>query len=334
MSILHSLSLEIKSKQLELIIVRLSELKAFSGVQEVGLGDGGLIDPPEGYEVLEFGSAAAASFDEHCRKSQGNDDLVRVLLYFELETLNEFSELKAEVGSLLASMKVDISLGLWETLKPEDYLENYKQNSSASEFGDFWVGPPWKEANLRKKYRYVVEPGMAFGTGDHPTTQMCLERLNEIAENEFVVNIFLDLGTGSGVLALHAKRLFPTALAWASDLDPHCAEEFKKTFAMNQQDPASVTVRFGNTAVLSRLRDELKQVDLLISNIYSEVLATLVEDARKLLSPGGIWLISGVLAGKPEQELMDSASKHFQVQERWTQQKLGEEDSWVCLILK
>jgi predicted O-methyltransferase YrrM len=142
--------------------------------------------------------------------------------------------------------------------RPADYLAQYRAQHHGREVGrQFWVGPPW-ERPPRGRRPVIIEPGTAFGTGDHPSTQLCLtalERLRVRPRSAF------DIGTGSGVLAIAIARLFPRCRLGVSDNDARCAGEVKRNFALN----GLRAPRFAKTFRAGHF-------DLVVANLYSETL--------------------------------------------------------------
>jgi ribosomal protein L11 methyltransferase len=97
-----------------------------------------------------------------------------------------------------------------------DWLEEWKKNWQPIEVGRFIIAPPWSNlANTHNRIVIRIEPGMAFGTGTHETTRLCLEAI----EKHFDGGSFLDVGTGTGILAIAAARMFPHARITAYDTD-------------------------------------------------------------------------------------------------------------------
>src|SRR5215218_3964832 len=97
-----------------------------------------------------------------------------------------------------------------------DWLEEWKQNWQPVEIGRFIIAPPWSElGDTHDRLVIRIEPGMAFGTGTHETTRLCLEAI----QKHFVGGSFLDVGTGTGILAIAAAKLFPQAHIEACDTD-------------------------------------------------------------------------------------------------------------------
>jgi ribosomal protein L11 methyltransferase len=156
---------------------------------------------------------------------------------------------------------------------------------------------------------------MAFGTGDHPTTQMCLEFLEDLSEDsKFQPRRIVDIGTGSGILALAARYFFPKAELIVTDLDPLCAQEVAKTFVLNQTSMDKMLQVFGPKADL--LRNPMRSVgaDLLLSNIYAEVLIQLLPQMALLVKTGAPWIVSGLLEGPATESFESASSAYFQLQ--------------------
>jgi ribosomal protein L11 methylase PrmA len=109
------------------------------------------------------------------------------------------------------------------------------------------------------------------------------------------------------------RRYFPNATCAASDLDPHCAEEFDKIFRLNgmEADLPRIPRSFGPGGEASQLVAKGWRFDCVVSNIYAEVLAGIVKEISQLLVPGGAWVASGILAGAPEQTLLTTAQPYF-----------------------
>lgn len=149
----------------------------------------------------------------------------------------------------------------------------------------FVVRPTWESFDALPGDKVIVlDPGQAFGTGDHPTTRMCLEYLEmQVASS----NSVLDLGCGSGILAVGAKMV-GAGETLAIDIDPIAVEVAKENITRN-----NVEVK---TAVGDVLELQLEsRWDIVVSNIISATLINLAPDAAYALRPGGKWIVSGII---------------------------------------
>ncbi len=152
------------------------------------------------------------------------------------------------------------------------------------------IVPQWEEyqpADPKEKLIFL-DPGMAFGTGTHPTTRLMLEALEKtIVGNEYVI----DVGTGSGVLSIAAKHLGAGKVD-AYDIDEVAVNSAKKNLALN---PIAKDVKVGVNSLLDGIHT---QADLIVANILAEIIVPLIPQAYENLKPGGKFLVSGIIDDK------------------------------------
>lgn len=292
----------------------LAEFPGFLGLEELASAEaspdeGQLFQVPEEFEVLEFGSAAAEKCAQWLNENtrDGSQELQSFKVYFDIE---KDPGVRDKAYSLLAEHEAQ---GLrWQSLGGVDYLENYRRSVRGSVLeGGLWIGPPWDRPPADHE-AYIVEPGMAFGTGDHPTTRMCLSFLRELSLKEIQPQgSTYDLGTGSGVLAVALRRYFPEQDCVATDLDPLCEAELLKTFELNKEPVDKVELRFGTRA---ELRPD-ERAGLVVSNIYAEVLQQLLPQIAQLAMPGAYWVVSGLLESPALEDFDKAALEYFDLVE-------------------
>lgn len=221
----------------------------------------------------------------------------------------------------------------------EAYFESYKQSVQGKSFGEgFWIGPPWASENSPQNEKSIlIDPGMAFGTGEHPTTQMCVESIWEF-KNKYPKHV-LDIGAGSGILAIACALWIPQAQIVATDIDPHSDDEIKKNLQLNSLSESRVQRLIGEKAQLSELVDQNLKFDLIVSNIYGEVLAQLAPAIYKLLAPQGTWIATGVLDG-PSREIFEASlskgDSPLKIQKQKERHDAPPNDShlWLCYELQ
>ncbi|MCT3461641.1 50S ribosomal protein L11 methyltransferase [Limosilactobacillus fermentum] len=154
------------------------------------------------------------------------------------------------------------------------------------------IVPRWEEytpATADEKL-LVLDPGMAFGTGTHPTTQLMLQALTIALRGG---ESMIDVGTGSGVLSIAAKQL-GAGEVWAYDIDDVAVKSAEKNLALN---PIAKDVHTGVNSLLDGIHT---QVDLVVANILAEIILPLVPQAFENLKPGGKFLTSGIINTKFE----------------------------------
>lgn len=180
-------------------------------------------------------------------------------------------------------------------------------------FGErLWVCPSWHETPEPDAANIILDPGLAFGTGTHPTTALCLEWLD--AHDVHGLDV-LDYGCGSGILALAAAKLGAVKV-WAVDHDP---QALTATRANAVQNGLGATI-------LTMAPEQLPavQADLILANILANVLGDLAARFAGLLKPGGRLVLSGILFEQAEQ-LVQAYRPWFEVR-IWR-----EREGWVCL---
>ncbi len=320
----------------------LSTLEGFLGLLELPDADTTTFRPTEDFDVLEFGSEAAKRCLEWMENDFERTELRRFArIYFSREVPPNLAVFAAEMSELGGGSEV---ISLQEEVE-RDYQAEFRKSFRGTRAGSkFWIGPQW-EKPPEDLVAIYVEPGMAFGTGDHPTTRLCVGMLEARERMLPPPQKILDLGTGTGVLALAAMKLFPSAQIWATDLDPQCAEDFQRTVEMNKTEISRFQAYFGAAADLRKLDGKIASLDLLISNIYAEVLLGLLEPISALMSPGAHWIVSGILAG-PSSEGFESrvTSSGYEILDRrseirtrpsfQTSEGLAEErEEWIALFM-
>jgi ribosomal protein L11 methyltransferase len=178
----------------------------------------------------------------------------------------------------------------------EDWSESWKAQIKAVQAGRLWVGPPWLvEQAPPKLTQIVIEPGMAFGTGDHPTTRFCLEALDRfLAARAGVDTQVLDVGTGSGVLAIAARKQGASRVV-GTDNDPVAIRVAQENAERNK-----VTGLEFSTLPLEQVSGPF---DLVLANILSNTLIELAPAIVKQLAPGGMLYLAGILEPQADEVL-------------------------------
>jgi ribosomal protein L11 methyltransferase len=196
----------------------------------------------------------------------------------------------------------------------QDWSESWKALIKSTEVGRLWVGPPWDaDAAPKDKVRIIIEPKMAFGTGDHPTTALCLEAVDAFLTQHPRSSV-LDVGTGTGVLAIAAKKLGAKRVV-GTDNDPLSVTLAKENAVLNGTPDVELSGR-----ALSAVTG---QFDLVVANILAN---TLVELAPALAPKVGMSLVlAGVL--KPQAEEVKDAY----VEAGLTPKGGGQSGNWVRL---
>lgn len=168
-----------------------------------------------------------------------------------------------------------------------DWSVAWRDRLSAHDLGAVTVTPPWLATGLDPARTVVIDPGMAFGTGDHPTTRGAVRLLQQVMSPGLVV---ADLGAGSGVLAITAARLGASRV-FAVEYDGEAIANAEENVRANDVE-GIVHVFEGDAAVLLPL---VAPVDLVVANIISSVLVELLPAMHDALRPGGVAVLAGIL---------------------------------------
>ena len=155
--------------------------------------------------------------------------------------------------------------------------------------GDLWICPSWCQPPVPTAVNIIIDPGLAFGTGTHPTTALCLRQLNKIDLSKHTV---LDWGCGSGILAIAALKL-GALRATATDIDPKALSTTLQN-GLNNEIGDQLTVEAPEQIVSPMI------FDIVIANILAHTLIELAPRLNSLLAADGMVLLSGVLGAQAE----------------------------------
>ena len=231
-----------------------------------------------------------------------------------LEYVNErLTELK-EMGIDLGEAKVE-----HEKMHEEDWANTWKQYYKPSKVGEkIVVKPIWEEYEAKDGELVVdLDPGMAFGTGTHETTRMCIQALERYVKEESTV---FDVGCGSGILAIAAAKL-GAKLAVGVDLDPVAVESSIENVGYNNLN--NIEILHGN---LVEVIDG--KADIVVANILAEIICILTDDVKRVLKDGGIFITSGIIHDRVDMICEKLEATGFEVVEK------NRDGEWNCIVAK
>lgn len=221
----------------------------------------------------------------------------------------------------IKDMGFDVGRGevLVEKTHEEDWANNWKKYYKPSKVGEKIVVKPIWEDYEKKDDELVVEldPGMAFGTGDHETTRMCIQALEKYVEKDSTV---FDVGTGSGILAIAAAKL-GAKKAVGVDLDPVAVESAKENVSYNNLD--NIEVLYGNLVEVIE-----GKADIVVANIIAEIICILIDDVKRVLKQGGMFITSGIIHERVKMVTDKLEESGFEVI------KVNKDGEWNCIIAK
>lgn len=233
-------------------------------------------------EAVEYALMEAGALGT---ETESNDaPVIRVKGYFE--TLPQRGRVRDELSEALriyelpSTSVLDLSV---QEVAERDWLEEWKQNWQPVEVGRIVVAPPWSNPATRPDRIVVhIEPGMAFGTGTHESTRLCLQAI----QRYFSGGSFLDVGTGTGILAIAAAKLFPQARIEACDIDDTAVAIARDNAAANGVLD-QIVFRFGS------VDDTTASADLVCANLTADVILSMLPTLVSLTC--GKLILSGIL---------------------------------------
>lgn len=182
------------------------------------------------------------------------------------------------------------------------------------------IVPEWEKYEKKQddEQLIIMDPGLAFGTGTHPTTQLSIQALETVMRGDEVI---IDVGTGSGVLAI-ASSLLGAKEVFAYDLDEQAVTSAKSNIELNQLH-SKMTVAANNL-----LEDVTVEADVVVANILSNIILQLIPDALRVLKSGGYFISSGIIAEQKEEVLHALKNEGFKIQQ------INQMNDWLAIIAR
>lgn len=232
-----------------------------------------------------------------------DDGVAYISFYLEPDTDQEEMLDKVREGlKEIAGWGVDIGEATIQASETEDkdWINNWKEFFHQFYVDDILIKPSWEEVKPedREKLLIQIDPGTAFGTGMHETTQLCIRQLRKFLTPETEL---LDVGTGSGILSIISLKL-GAKHAVGTDLDPCAVEAVRENMEVNGIDPASFEMMIGNIITEKEIQDRVgyECYDIVVANILAEVLVPLTPVILSQLKPGGVYITSGIIDDKED----------------------------------
>lgn len=229
------------------------------------------------------------------------------------ETLAAVRQALEEVASYVNAGSCEITASETED---KDWMNNWKQYFKPFVVDDLLIKPTWEEIpeGMEGKQLIQIDPGMAFGTGKHETTQLCIAGIRRYVKDGDAV---LDVGTGSGILSICAI-LSGADRVVGTDLDENAIDAARENAAVNGITPEQYQVLIGNLIDDQKIKDQVgyEAYDVVVANILADVIIALQGVVAPHLKRGGIFITSGIIdmkeqavleafAGNPEFEVIE-----------------------------
>lgn len=230
--------------------------------------------------VFELGTTGIVTLEER-------DDTVKLGAYFDGQTDagKVARAIRAEFARVGRSN--DLRLVSSSSVPDQDWMQKWKEGFEPTEIGSrLIIAPSWKLPDAGEGRIVVqIDPGMAFGTGTHETTRMCLEAI----EKHWRGGSLLDVGTGTGILAIAGALLEPGSRITAIDVDPQAVEVARENTEINDASNSVEVVEGGPRGFVGGA------FDAVVANLTAEVIISLIDDLAGCVSGSGMVILSGIL---------------------------------------
>lgn len=232
------------------------------------------------------------------------DDDGIAYLNFYLDVDEDKEKVLADVRAALAEMQEFLDLGECTITESEtedkDWINNWKQYFKQFYVDDILIIPSWEEVKPEDQDKMIIhiDPGTAFGTGMHETTQLCIRQLKKYVTKDTEL---LDVGTGSGILSIIALKL-GARHAVGTDLDPCAVPAVEENKEVNGIPVEAFDMMIGNIIDDKEVQDKVgyEKYDIVTANILADVLVPLTSVIVHQMKPGAVYITSGILDVKEE----------------------------------
>lgn len=252
---------------------------------------------------------------------------------FYLEDLNELEEILNQIEEGLDDLSQFVDVGertisMSET-EDKDWINNWKQYFKPFTVDDILIKPTWETVPEEHKDKLLIQidPGTAFGTGMHETTQLCIRQLKKYVTPDSKI---LDVGTGSGILGITALKLGAEKV-FGTDLDECAISAVKENMEANEIDSSEFYVLQGNIIDDKAVQDQVgyECYDIAVANILADVIILLQEEIPVHLKKGGIFITSGIINMKEE-----AVKEAFAANEAFEVMEITYQGEWLSVTAR
>jgi ribosomal protein L11 methyltransferase len=258
------------------------------------------------------------------------DDIAYISFYIdsEVDARELLENIKRELEELRAFMDIGECSIVESQTEDKDWINNWKQYFKQFTVDDILIKPSWEEVKPEdyEKLMIQIDPGTAFGTGMHETTQLCIRQLKKYITSSTKL---LDIGCGSGILSIVALKLGASS-ALGLDIDPNAINASKENATVNHIPEDKFNIQIGNILEDLSLQEsiELEQYDIVVANILADVLVPLTPIILKNLKSGGYYITSGIIDTKEEEVVSAVKQSGLEVVE------ITHQGEWVSVTAK
>ena len=235
-------------------------------------------------------------------ETEADDGVAYLSFYLEEDEDKEkvLADVRAELQDMASYLNVGACTIEESQTEDVDWVNNWKQYFHQFYVDDILIIPSWEEVKPEDSDKMVIhiDPGTAFGTGMHETTQLCIRQIRKYTTPETTI---LDVGCGSGILGMLALK-FGAKYSVGTDLDPCAIEATYENMEVNGINKDMYEVMIGNIIDDKDVQDKVGygKYDIVVANILADVLVALTPVIVDQLKDGGIYITSGIIDDKEE----------------------------------
>lgn len=249
----------------------------------------------------------------YIKEEEDKEEILKNVV-IELDKLREFMDIGE--GTIAESVTED-----------KDWINNWKQFFEPFEVDDILIKPTWVDmVKPEGKLMIEIDPGVAFGTGKHETTQLCIKQLKKYITR---TSKFLDVGCGSGILSIIALKL-GAELGVGIDIDPNAIAATYENMKVNHMESSKLQVLAGNLLEDTGFEEiiGLEKYDIVVANILADVIIPLSGIIPSYLKEGGIFISSGIINTKEEAVVKAMKKNNLEIIE------IDHQGEWVSVTVR
>lgn len=259
-----------------------------------------------------------------------DDHIAYISFYIDSEV--DAKELLENINQELLELRDFMEIGECSIVESQtedkDWINNWKQYFKQFSVDDILIKPSWEEVKPedREKLMIQIDPGTAFGTGMHETTQLCIRQLKKYITD--TTKLF-DVGCGSGILSIVGLKLGAQS-AMGIDIDPNAINASRENADVNGIEEGKFEIQAGNLIEDDKLQEEvgIEKYDIVVANILADVLVLLTPIVKKNIKKGGYYITSGIIDTKEEEVVAAVKASGLEVIE------VTHQGEWVSVTAK